>query len=296
MTNISLAHFQSAAESAAISGNLNQKLTVTDDGALQTREASSTLAGKLVSWHNLSSSEDTQKAQDQGAFRTALQDKFGKELGEQAYKHACTACGYTDGKAHSLTAKQISAGIDFAVLQKHEAEVQNKSIIKYFEQNPEQLSSVGLARVNGSKNEISKLIANRTSQDFDNNVHGKVEHELAGAFKQNLRENMSVTELAKVLDFVKSYDPVLDNLPALNELPEMVQDTVKFSRMIAEKADVNKMQPSNLAIVFGPNVVKDDSLAPSEQFGLIQAGNKFFTALVERELPDDYYLRIPKND
>ncbi|KZL01988.1 RhoGAP domain protein [Pseudovibrio sp. Ad5] len=296
MTNISLSHFQSAAESAAISGNLNQKLTVTDGGDLQTREASSTLAGKLVSWHKLSSSEGTAKAQDQGAFRTALQDKFGKELGDQAYKHACTACGYTDGKAHSLTAEQITTGIDFAVRHKHEAEAQNKSIIEYFKQNPEQLLTVGLTRVNGSKNEINKLIANRTSQDFDNNVHGKVEHELAGAFKQNLRDNMSDTELAKVLDFVKSYDPVLENLPALNGLPEMVQDTVKFSAMIANKADVNKMQPSNLSIVFGPNVVKDDSLAPMEQIGLIEVGNKFFAALVERELPDDYYLRIPKND
>ena len=280
MTNISLAHFQSAAESAAISSNLNQKLTVTDDGALQTREASSTLAGKLVSWHDLSSSEKTQKAQDQGAFRTALQDKFGKELGEQAYKHACTACGYTDGKFHSRTAKQISTGIDFAVtqnLQKQLAEAQNKGIVQHFEENPTLLLSEGVTRKSGKKTEIEGLVANRKAEGFDR----VCEHALTGVFKQNLRDNLTSAESTKVLDFVKAYDPKLGNLPALNELPESVQDAVKLSKMVLSYEETNKMDAKNIGIVFGPNIAKDDGLDPMAALALNGAKTQFFTALIK---------------
>ncbi|KZK86183.1 RhoGAP domain protein [Pseudovibrio sp. Ad13] len=281
MTNISLSHFQSAAESAAISGNLNQKLTVTDGGDLQTREASSTLAGKLVSWHKLSSSEGTAKAQDQGAFRTALQDKFGKELGDQAYKHACTACGYTDGKAHSLTAEQITTGIDFAVtkdLQKQLAEAQNKGIVEHFEENPELLLSEGVTRKSGKKTEIEGLIANRKAEGFD----GICEHTLAGVFKQNLRDNLTDTESAKVLDFVKAYDPKLSNLPALNELPDSVQGAVKLSKMVLGHQEENRMNANNIGIVFGPNIAKDDGIDPMAALTLNQAKTQFFTALINR--------------
>jgi hypothetical protein len=278
MTNISLAHFQSAAESAAISGNLNQKLTVTDSGDLQTREASSSLAGKLVSWHKLSSSEGTAKAQDQGAFRTALQDKFGKDLGEQAYKHACSACGYTDGKAHSLTAKQISTGIDFAVRHKHEAEAQNKGIIQHFEENPTLLLSEGVTRKSGMKTAIGELIANRKTEGFE----GISEHALTGLFKQNLRDNLTDAESSKVLGFAQDFDPKLGNLPALNELPESVQDAVKLSKMVLDHQEANKMDAKNIGIVFGPSITKDDGLEPMAALALNQTKTQFFTALITR--------------
>ncbi|SFK32398.1 RhoGAP domain-containing protein [Pseudovibrio ascidiaceicola] len=279
MTNISLAHFQSAAESAAISGNLNQKLTVTDSGDLQTREASSSLAGKLVSWHKLSSSEGTAKAQDQGAFRTALQDKFGKDLGEQAYKHACSACGYTDGKAHSLTAKQISTGIDFAVrqdLHKQGAVAQNKDIIQHFANNPNELATQGIVRVPGVKSVIDNLVSSRNADALE----GTSAHALASTFKQNLRDNLTEADSRIVLSFVEQFKQDNNELPQLGELPELVQDAVHFAKMVEEHKDANSMKASNLGICFGPSITKDDGLEPMAALALNQTKTQFFTALI----------------
>ncbi|WP_057464793.1 Rho GTPase-activating protein [Pseudovibrio sp. POLY-S9] len=273
MTNISLSHFQSAAESVAISGNLNQKLTVTDGGDLQTREASSTLAGKLVSWHKLSSSEGTAKAQDQGAFRTALQDKFGKELGEQAYKHACTACGYTDGKAHSLTAEQISFGIDFAArqeLHKHEAVAQNKDIIQHFANNPEELKTPGIVRVPGAKSAINSLIKSRDAEALE----GTSAHTLASTFRQNLRDNLTEADSQIVLGFVEQFKQDNSKLPQLGELPELVQDAVHFAKMVEEHKGANSMSASNLGICFGPSISKNGDMQ------LAGPLNQFFTTLI----------------
>ncbi|MGH0004166.1 Rho GTPase-activating protein [Pseudovibrio ascidiaceicola] len=272
MTNISLAHFQSAAESAAISGNLNQKLTVTDSGDLQTREASSSLAGKLVSWHKLSSSEGTAKAQDQGAFRTALQDKFGKELGEQAYKHACSAYGYTDGKSHSLTAKQISTGIDFAVRHKHEAEAQNKGIIQHFTRHPDELSTQGIVRIPGAKSTINSLISSRNPDALE----GTSPHALASTFRQNLRDNLTDDDSRIVLGFVEQFKKDNSQLPQSDDLPVLVQDAVTFAKMVEGHKTDNDMNATNLGICFGPSISKNGDLQ------LAGTLNQFFTTLINR--------------
>ena len=97
---------------ASISGAF-QKLTVTDEG-VQTREANTSIKGRLVSWFRLYTSGDAQKALDQGAFRTALQNKYGETLGADAYARACRVCGIADGRSHSLTARQVIAGLNEA--------------------------------------------------------------------------------------------------------------------------------------------------------------------------------------
>ncbi|KZK77843.1 hypothetical protein PsW64_03476 [Pseudovibrio sp. W64] len=109
MTSVSLSNFQNIAVDSAPS----QKLTVAD-GNVQTRQASTSIQGRFVSWLALQGNLDTQKAADQGAFRTALLDKYGETLGTQAYDQACNACGFSAGQNHSLTSKQVVTGVHYA--------------------------------------------------------------------------------------------------------------------------------------------------------------------------------------
>ncbi|KZK87496.1 hypothetical protein PsAD13_00774 [Pseudovibrio sp. Ad13] len=109
MTSVSLSNFQNIAVDSAPS----QKLTVAD-GNVQTRQASTSIQGRFVSWLALQGNLDSQKAADQGAFRTALQDKYGATLGTQAYDQACNACGFSAGQNHSLTSRQVVTGVHYA--------------------------------------------------------------------------------------------------------------------------------------------------------------------------------------
>ncbi|SFK00827.1 hypothetical protein SAMN04488518_101735 [Pseudovibrio ascidiaceicola] len=109
MTSVSLSNFQNIATDTASS----QKLTV-EGGDVQPRLASTSVKGRFVSWLALQGNLDSQKAADQGAFRTALQDKYGATLGTQAYEKACNACGFSAGQNHSLTSRQVVTGVHYA--------------------------------------------------------------------------------------------------------------------------------------------------------------------------------------
>ncbi|KZL16044.1 hypothetical protein [Pseudovibrio sp. Ad26] len=109
MTSVSLSNFQNI----AIASEPSQKLTVAD-GGVQTRQASTSIQGRFVSWLALQGNSDSQKGADQGAFRTALLDKYGETLGTQAYDQACNACGFSAGQNHSLTSRQVVTGVHFA--------------------------------------------------------------------------------------------------------------------------------------------------------------------------------------
>ncbi|MFS8184033.1 hypothetical protein ACMG4P_21095 [Pseudovibrio denitrificans] len=109
MTSVSLSNFQTIATNTASS----QKLTV-EGGDVLPRLASTSVKGRFVSWLALQGNVDSQKAADQGAFRTALQDKYGATLGTQAYEKACNACGFTAGQNHSLTSRQVITGVHYA--------------------------------------------------------------------------------------------------------------------------------------------------------------------------------------
>jgi hypothetical protein len=109
MTSVSLSNFQTIATNTASS----QKLTV-EGGDVLPRLASTSVKGRFVSWLALQGNLDSQKAADQGAFRTALQDKYGATLGTQAYEKACNACGFTAGQNHSLISRQVITGVHFA--------------------------------------------------------------------------------------------------------------------------------------------------------------------------------------
>ncbi|KZL27702.1 hypothetical protein [Pseudovibrio sp. Ad37] len=276
MTAINLSIFQGISDFVG----RDQKLTITD-GSLAKRETQTTHLGRVVSWVKQHTVDHTRKTVDQGTFRTALQNEYGKRSGSQAYQYACKACGYTDGKSHSLTAKQISAGVYFAEQRKQEAEEQNKNIIQHFIKNPDLLKSVGIARVPGQRASIQQLIAARHSVDFESFS----EHDLTSVFKQNLRDNLTNTESAKMLAFMRDFDlplsllPGPGNLPPVNELPEMVQDAIKFSTMVLEHQSKNKMDARNIGIVMAPNIAEGNNADPIRALAL---KTNFFNALINR--------------
>jgi hypothetical protein len=108
MTAIGLNSFVSAAHTIPQDG----KLTIAE-GHVKA-QSSSAIAGRLVTWVKQQAVGAEQKHTDQGAFRLALTNHYGKTLGEKAYDAACRACGQNPGKSHSLTAKQVLEGVTFA--------------------------------------------------------------------------------------------------------------------------------------------------------------------------------------
>lgn len=109
MPPISLSNFVNVASKTAP----DQKLTVAD-GAVETRQSSQTVRGRVVSWITSHVRDNPQNAADQTAFRTALVDRYKTELGTRAYDHACTACGHSGSRSHSLTSKQVLAAENYA--------------------------------------------------------------------------------------------------------------------------------------------------------------------------------------
>lgn len=105
MTAISLNDFLSVAQTLPQDG----KMTVAEG---QVKPVStSTIGTRLVTWVTHPHDSTSQKQADQSAFRTALCDHYGKDLGDIAYKWACNACGHSEGKPHHLTAGEVKAGI-----------------------------------------------------------------------------------------------------------------------------------------------------------------------------------------
>ncbi|EEA95050.1 hypothetical protein [Pseudovibrio sp. JE062] len=133
MTAIGLNSFVSAAHSIPQDG----KLTIAEG---QVKAHSSTaIAGRLVTWVKQQAAGEVQKQEDQGAFRLALTNHYGKTLGEKAYEAACRACGQTSDKSHSLTAKQVLEGVTFAerrVLGDEGSAVRTKALSEDVKRNP----------------------------------------------------------------------------------------------------------------------------------------------------------------
>ena len=133
MTAIGLNSFVSAAHSIPQDG----KLTVAEG---QVKAHSSTaIAGRLVTWVKQQAAGEAQKQEDQGTFRLALTNHYGKTLGEKAYEAACRACGQNDGNSHSLTAKQVLEGVTFAerrVLSDESSAVRTKALSENVKRNP----------------------------------------------------------------------------------------------------------------------------------------------------------------
>ncbi|CAG5117883.1 unnamed protein product, partial [Candidula unifasciata] len=123
----------------------------------------------------------------------------------------------------------------------------------------------GLFRIAGSAAKLKKLKASFDAHAVDMEEFSTDPHTVAGALKQYLRE------LPEPLLTYELYDDFLHTVSlsqdqrlqalwaVINRLPKPNYNNfrylVKFLSKLAEKSDINKMKPSNIAIVIGPNLL-----------------------------------------
>ncbi|XP_076459619.1 uncharacterized protein LOC143292866 isoform X2 [Babylonia areolata] len=123
----------------------------------------------------------------------------------------------------------------------------------------------GLFRIAGSALKLKKLKACFDAHAVDMVEFATDPHSVAGALKQYLRELpepmltfdlypefMHAMQLAHDQKFQALYTAI-NNLPTCNY--NNFRYLVKFLAQLAEKSQINKMTPSNIAIVMGPNLL-----------------------------------------
>ncbi|XP_059151370.1 rho GTPase-activating protein 44-like isoform X3 [Physella acuta] len=123
----------------------------------------------------------------------------------------------------------------------------------------------GLFRIAGAAIKLKKLKACFDANTVDMEEFSTDPHTIAGALKQYLRELPEpLLTFALHDDFLKAaslpQDQRLQTLWTLiNKLPKANYNNfrylIKFLSKLAEKSDINKMKPSNIAIVIGPNLL-----------------------------------------
>ncbi|KAK0051747.1 rho GTPase-activating protein 44 [Biomphalaria pfeifferi] len=136
------------------------------------------------------------------------------------------------------------------------------------------LEEEGLFRIAGAAIKLKKLKACFDAQSLDMEEFSNDPHTVAGALKQYLRELPEpLLTFAMHDEFLKAATLPLDQ--RLQTLWTLIQKLpvanfnnfrylVKFLAKLAEKSDINKMKPSNIAIVIGPNLLwSETSNAPN---------------------------------
>ncbi|RUS78107.1 hypothetical protein EGW08_014115 [Elysia chlorotica] len=123
----------------------------------------------------------------------------------------------------------------------------------------------GLFRIAGAAIKLKKLKASFDANAVDMDDFSSDPHTVAGALKQYLRELPEPLLTYALFDeFLQAaslpQDQRLQTLwTVINKLPKANYNNfrylIKFLSKLAEKADVNKMKPSNIAIVIGPNLM-----------------------------------------
>ncbi|GFO00598.1 rho GTPase-activating protein 17 [Plakobranchus ocellatus] len=136
------------------------------------------------------------------------------------------------------------------------------------------LEEEGLFRIAGAAIKLKKLKASFDANAVFMEEFSSDPHTVAGALKQYLRELPEpLLTFALYDDFMQAaFLPQEQRLQALwtviNKLPKPNYNNfrylVKFLAKLAEKSDINKMKPSNIAIVMGPNLMwTEKSNAPN---------------------------------
>ncbi|XP_070187919.1 rho GTPase-activating protein 17-like isoform X4 [Littorina saxatilis] len=123
----------------------------------------------------------------------------------------------------------------------------------------------GLFRIAGSALKLKKLRACIDAHALDMEEFSNEPHTVAGVLKQYLRELpeplmtynlckefMDASQLPPDQRF-KSLQAIVNKLPPANY--NNIRYLVKFLQLLAEKSQINKMTPSNIAIVMGPNLL-----------------------------------------
>src|SRR3989338_3207721 len=130
--------------------------------------------------------------------------------------------------------------------------------------NQKALDTSGLYRVSGAAKQISLLKdkVDRGALDFDD----LDDHVLAGILKLFFRELPkpllcpAPAKFDRIMAALGSPDSVAQLRSIIQELPTIYFKTaeVLFAHLVklAERSDKNMMTPSNIAIVFGPNVIR----------------------------------------
>nr|XP_034312672.1 rho GTPase-activating protein 17 isoform X3 [Crassostrea gigas] len=127
------------------------------------------------------------------------------------------------------------------------------------------LDEEGLFRIAGMASKVKKLRNAFDANVIDMEEYAQDLHTVAGALKQYLRElpePLLTTQLyPDIIQAAKlPQDQRLQQLwSAVRKLPEQNYNNfrylIKFLAKLAEKSDENKMTPSNIAIVIGPNLL-----------------------------------------
>eukprot|EP00008_Paramoeba_atlantica_P001074 CAMPEP_0201501866 /NCGR_PEP_ID=MMETSP0151_2-20130828/83822_1 /ASSEMBLY_ACC=CAM_ASM_000257 /TAXON_ID=200890 /ORGANISM="Paramoeba atlantica, Strain 621/1 / CCAP 1560/9" /LENGTH=427 /DNA_ID=CAMNT_0047895411 /DNA_START=728 /DNA_END=2011 /DNA_ORIENTATION=- len=145
---------------------------------------------------------------------------------------------------------------------------------KTFDYLGHHMNAEGLFRLSGSSSDVAlykSMWTTGIAVDYDKLKPDP--HTVASLFKMWLREMPVPLFPPEVYDRYVSLDEKskpekLESLPKLlQDLPRenrnLVMELIKFAYRVSQHSEKNKMTPNNLAIVFGPNLLKKSGGAPS---------------------------------
>lgn len=158
------------------------------------------------------------------------------------------------------------------------------------------LESEGLFRIPGNMATIHKYKIFFDNGDYVD-VSGADYHSIAGLVKLYLRELpqpiIPVTMYSAFLDILKNEDEAVQNdtSVAIQSLQKLLEQLPFNNRAILSRlcrtlwltgkhSEKNKMPPSNLAIVFGPTIMRSEDESPLTMMQDIQQINKIVTILI----------------
>ncbi|XP_070187920.1 rho GTPase-activating protein 17-like isoform X5 [Littorina saxatilis] len=158
----------------------------------------------------------------------------------------------------------------------------------------------GLFRIAGSALKLKKLRACIDAHALDMEEFSNEPHTVAGVLKQYLRELpeplmtynlckefMDASQLPPDQRF-KSLQAIVNKLPPANY--NNIRYLVKFLQLLAEKSQINKMTPSNIAIVMGPNLLwaKGESAPNMMTTGAVSSIIESFIIHADQFFPGDF--------
>eukprot|EP01123_Difflugia_compressa_P009739 TRINITY_DN3318_c0_g1_i1.p1 TRINITY_DN3318_c0_g1~~TRINITY_DN3318_c0_g1_i1.p1 ORF type:complete len:343 (-),score=55.18 TRINITY_DN3318_c0_g1_i1:103-1014(-) len=165
-------------------------------------------------------------------------------------------------------------GVDLATLMQHPTNL-NRTTPLIFEQCITMLlregpSSEGIFRLSGSQHKMEEI---RRQWDTGHTVHMLPDeiNDIAGILKLFIRElpdSLTCNSLySKWLDcetdnpeqFISNIKAILKELPKTNV--EMLKGLFKLLHVITQNQNINKMNPSNLAVCWGPNIFRAEGEA-----------------------------------
>jgi len=168
------------------------------------------------------------------------------------------------------------------------AKAQNKAIFEKFSNNKDLCQTKGVFRVPGNVADVKKFRNEGTT-----NLEGLQNVSLlASVFKANIKDFISKDDKKNILDMsevhnslVKKGSPIV--LPKDHELPSIVQDLVKFSKLIEIEHEVNQMTAWNIAMSFGPQFISNKGEPTIEDVQSIAKINNFLAALITDTKSDE---------